>query len=398
MARFADLRICRVDVAAKAVTNYKIVANNGDIYFVFINLAQDVQFRKSTDGGITWQQDVVVFTGTAIYLSVWFDRWSSLSAGLIHCAYTESVTNDTLYRTINTESSDALSTQTVIFAGASQANGGHLTIARALGGNVYCKTCIDAGVEGGFFRLPNANVPNGAWDAARTIDEALATQDQMILMPGFAADNQDMLAIFWDGSANEISRKIYDDSANTWAETSIATGFTDLLATVATANFSAVCDLANSRVVLIAWNNVDTALADLQCWTVTESAITAKTDVVANGTDDQGLCTLGLDTVTGYWYAAYGGKSDGSETWNTAINIYGKVSTDSGATWGPEYFLSSGIFTPTSVLLGMHACMRFTKARDANPIVLCDNTGAGISARCATQIDQPSASHQMFGG
>ena len=30
------------------------------------------------------------------------------------------------------------------------------------------KLLIDAGAEGGFFRLPNANVPNGAWDAART--------------------------------------------------------------------------------------------------------------------------------------------------------------------------------------------------------------------------------------
>lgn len=320
-----------------AGAQWLIQTPGGVVYMVYVDTGSDVAFRKSTNYGLTWSNATVVFAGTTTAVAVWYDRWSDIAAGLIHIAYSESATDDTLYRTINTESSDALSTQTSIFAGTSTATGGMLAITRARGGNVYCRTCIDAGAEGGFYRLPNANVPNGAWDAARTINETLATTDQMLLFPGFAADNQDIIGIFWDASANEISRQLYDDSANTWSETSISTGMTDQAATVAFPHFDGFVDIANSRIVVVAWNGVDTANADLLGWTVTESAITAfTTPVVSNGTDDQGLCAITTDLATGDWYCFYGGKSDGSETFLTSINIYYKVSQDDGATWGPE--------------------------------------------------------------
>lgn len=329
-------------------TQYVIQANNGALYLVYVDTGSDVAFRKSTNKGLTWSAPVVVFAGTVTAISVWYDRWSDISADLIHVAYQESATDDTLYRTIDTASSDALSTQTTIFAGATTATGGWLSITRARGGNVYCYTCIDAGAEGGFFRLPNANVPNGAWDAVRTNPEALATTDQAILVPGFAADNQDIMCMFWDASANEISRYIHDDSANTWAETSIAASMTDQAATTAFPHFAAAVDLTNSRIVLVAWSAVDTLNADLRCWTVTESAITeTTTNVVLNSTDDQGLCAIGIQTNTGYWYVAYGGKSDGSETFLTAINVYYKVSTDAGATWGPETLMTNSAMDVT---------------------------------------------------
>lgn len=328
-----------------AGTSYVVQAPSGVLYLIFIDNANDLAFIKSTDGGFTWSVATVIFAGTAIGFSIWYDRWSGISAGLIHCAYTESGTHDTLYRTIDTESSDALSTQTTIFAGASAVqSGSHISITRARGGNVYCKTCIDAGAEGGFFRLPNANVPNGAWDAALTINEALATTDQMILLPGWAADNQDIIGIFWDASAEEISRQLYDDSANSWAETSIATSMTDALASATFPHFAAAVDIANSQNVLIAWSAIDAANADLRCWTVTEAAITEKTNVVLNSTDDQGFAALAIDVSnSGHWYSFYGGKSDGSETFGN-VNIYYKISKDSGATWGPESVLTPRTF------------------------------------------------------
>lgn len=323
-------------------TQYIVEANGGSVYLFYVDSGSDLAFKKSTDGGYTWGLPTVIFTGTLTSLSVWYDRWSGIAAGLIHLAYTESVTDDTLYRTVNTESSDALSTQTVIFAGASTAAGDTLSITRAAGGNVYCYTRIDAGTEGGFFRLPNANVPNGAWDAARTNPEALATQDMVILVPGFAADTQDIMAIFWDVSANEISRYVYDDSANTWAETSIATSMVEQVAATSFPHFAAAVDLANSRIVVVAWNGVDTANQDLLGWTVTESAITAfTTPVVLNATDDCALCGIGIHTGTGDWYVVYAGISTGGETWLTSVNLYYKVSTDDGATWGPETRLTN---------------------------------------------------------
>lgn len=346
MAR-ADVNIGDIAAAAYngAGTCYTIQTSTGVVYEVYVDFFSDVVYRKSSDGGFTFSDPIVVFAGTATSLSVTYDKWSGLAGGLIHCAYTESATDDTLYRTIDTASSDALSTQTSIFAGTDTALGGAISITRSRGGNVYCYTCIDAGAEGGFFKLLNANVPNGAWEAALTSPEALATQDQIILVPGFAADNQDIMAIFWDASANEISRYIYDDSANTWGETIFGAPdtFTDQVASTAFPHFAAAVDLTNSQILVVAWNAIDTLNADLTCWTVTESAITAKTNVVTNSTDDQGLCGITLDTTTGTWWVYYGGKSDGSETYPTAMNLYCNSSTDSGATWGSETVLTTQI-------------------------------------------------------
>lgn len=325
-----------------AGTQYHVQTPAGVQYRVFIDGNNDPSYTKSSDGGLTWANPSTLASVTLTALSVWYDKWSNLSTGLIHCAYTDSVSGDTLYRTIDTANSDALSTQTVIFDGASTASGGHLSITRAVGGNVLCKTCIDAGVEGGFFRLANANVPNGAWDAARTVDEALATTDQMILLPDFdAADTQDVMAMFWDASADEISRKLYDDSADTWSETSIATSMVDGVATTTFPHFSVGIDITNTGYILAAWRGIDANGADLRCWIIDASTINEVTNVVLDSVDDQGLSAVCIDPFSGKWTVYYVGKSDGSETFPSSVNLYCKQSSDSGTTWGAETLLSA---------------------------------------------------------
>ena len=367
----------------------------GVLYAIYIDTASDVSFRKSSDNGLTWTVPVVIYAGTAVSLAVWYDRWSDIAAGLIHCVYSDSGNDDTFYRTVNTESSDALSTQTTIFLGASTATTGHLSVTRAVGGNVYCKTCIDAGAEGGFYRLPAANVPSGAWDAVRTINEANAANDAIILLPDFdAADTQDIMAIFWDTSASEISRLLHDDSANTWSETSIATSMTKQTSATSFRSFGASPDIANTRHILVAWSNVDSANADLRCWTVDASTITeTSTNVVLNSTDDQGLTAFALDTATGDWWVFYVGASGGAETFKTAVNIYCKVSKDSGATWGPETKLTNQVHSIGAIW----TTPRFSSA--FGPPVVAYHADTTVDL-IAVNVPLPSrrAQHQMYGG
>jgi len=163
-----------------------------------------------------------------------------------------------------------------------------------------------------------------------------------MLLPGWNADAADVMLIFWDASNNELSVKRYDDSADTWGETSIATSMTDLPAATAFPNMNAFVDLTNSRNIVVAWSATDTANADLRCWIIDDTTITeTAANVVLNSTDDQGLCAVGIDTDTNTWYVFYGGKSDGSETFSTAINIYYKTSSDGGANWGSETLVTS---------------------------------------------------------
>jgi len=315
-----------------AGTNYSVETSAGVLYQVYVDGNSDVVFSKSLDSGKTWAAPVTVFTGTAAQLSVWFGPWSGLANGLIYCAYSESATDDVLFRTINTNSADALGTQTTIFAGLSTSISGCLSITASRGGNLICSGCIDAGIES----FAKKSTDSGAsWGNIASPYEA--TTDFLILAPGFAADNQDIICIYWDADADEISRKIYDDSLDSWAETSIATGMVELPSGSGFPNFAIAVDLSGTRLILAAWSAVDLLNADLRCWFVSESAITeTTTPVVSNSTDDQGLCAVSLDTTNGDIYVFYGGNTNGSSSFTTSLPINYKKTDDDGATWGSE--------------------------------------------------------------
>lgn len=295
-----------------------------------------INYSKSTDKAKTWNDPVFLraSTNTISYISVYYDRWSNINADLIHILFVDDTTDDVIYMNLNT-STDVLSAEVVVFNASSTAVDGFISIARMRGGNLIAGGCVDAGEEPFFKKSTDVGVN---WSDIANAYEA--TTDQLILLPGFATDTNDAICIYWDASANEISRKLYDDSGNSWGETSISGSMVDLLATIAYPNFSAAIDLTNSQIVLVAWENTDTVGADLKCWTVTEGAITAKSDVVTASSDDQGLCFISIDTVTNYLTCFYCGKSDGSETWLTSLNIYYKISQDGGTTWGDETKLS----------------------------------------------------------
>jgi hypothetical protein len=202
---------------------------------------------------------------------------------------------------------------------------------------------IDAGVEDGAW----SSTDDGAtWGDTIADPSEGATQDQYYALPGWNSDTSDFMVIFVDASANGLSVKRYDDSANTWAEAAIIAdgSFVDLTAGNSYPHVACCVDIANSRNIVVAWTAVDTANADLRLFFVTDTTITeSAANVVLNSTDDQGLCAVGLDTATGTIYVFYGGKSDGSETFNSSINIYYKTTTDDGTTWSTETLLTSDV-------------------------------------------------------
>lgn len=320
-------------------TNYMISASNGYLYNVYVDTASDISFRKSVDHGMSWSPPTVISGPiTATQLSVWYDGWSAIDTGIIHVAYVESVRDDVSYRSIDTINNDVTSSATIAFAGASTAAGAAMTICRATGGNLYIVYNIDATTELGFATSSNVGV---TWGTGTTPTEAVS--DYYMLMPGWSANNQDVQLFFWDLSANEVSVKRYNSTANTWAETSISASMTELALTTAWPNWCAVPNYSGSNNILAAWSNTDVINAKLSCWAVDDTAITKLTDIVNASTDDQGLVALSIDTGSSVWYAYYTGKTDGSEVWTSRVNVYYKTSSNFGASWGPETKLSTFI-------------------------------------------------------
>ena len=341
MAR-AETTISFIAGAQRAAqSGYIVQTPAGVIYSLFVAVMDNsLCWAKSTDGGFTWTDMIAVKSGVATSgsFSLWYDKWTPGNTGtLIHVAIFEQTTDDVIYRSLDT-ANDALGTEVVIFAGASTGAVGNtcISITRAIGGNLCCAFDIDGGTEVGFYKSTDAGAN---WSAMTDVNESAST-DYYLLAPGFAVDTQDIICIFWDRSASEISRKLYDDSGNSWAESSIAASMTAVANTTAAPQFSLTVDDANNKILLIAWSAADAANADLRFWTIDESAITEGTAVVSNGTDDQGVCALALATDTATLYAYYVGKSDGTETFATSVNIYYKTSGDGGATWGAETQLS----------------------------------------------------------
>lgn len=313
--------------------NYKIFINNSTI---------DPSYSKSLDGGMTWDTPIALKSCTCTQIAVWYDRWSGIDGDLIHIVYTDSVTDDVFYRNINTASSDSLSTEYTVFAGTDTANGGAISIARMRGGNLVVVGCIDAGSE--VFSRKSTDVGVN-WSNIAAGYEANA--DLCIVMPGWGADNQDAMMFYYDRSATEISVKYYDDSADSWSETSIATTiYLPDHTTTTLGHMNAAVDLTNSQNLLVFWTAIDAANADLRCFKVTQSAQTeTASNIVLNSTDDQGFCTISIEGSN--WYVVYAGLSNGSETYNTALKSYYKLSTDGGASWSSETELISvyGIFS-----------------------------------------------------
>lgn len=314
--------------------NYLVETVTGDLYVFFVDsLLSDVFYRKSTDGGVGWSGPVRIRLGTNQALAIWYDRWSGISGDLIHITYTDSSSDSIFYRNLDT-TDDSLATETTVFAGSTAISGGALTITRGRNGDLRVAGSIDAGTEDGAWSSTDVGATWGDTIADPSEGE---TQDQYLLLPGWNADTADVMLIFWDASSNELSVKRYDDSLNSWSETSIATSMIDEPAVNDFPHFAASVDLTNSRNIIVAWSDVDTANADLRCWIITDTAITETgANVVLNSTDDQGLCSISIDGDTGTWYVFYAGKSDGSETYSSTVKIYYKVSIDDGANWSTE--------------------------------------------------------------
>lgn len=313
-------------------TPYLVVTPTGVMYAIYVDTGSDLAFKKSLDYGLTWSAPTVIFAGTVVAFSVWYDRWSGIAAGMIYCAYSESGGSDILFRTINTESADALGTQTTVFAGTSTAAGGAFSICRARSsGAIRVAGSIDAGAEDGAWESGDGGA---TWAGTIADPSEAATQDQYLLLPDFNADTQDVALIFWDASNNELSVKRYDDSANTWTEASIATTMVDTPPATSFPHVAAAVDLTNSRLIVVAWSAVDAANQDLRMWFITNTTITeSAANVVLNATDDCHLAAVALDTNTGWIYVFWAGNPDGSEVVGTSVNVYYKVTKDDGATW-----------------------------------------------------------------
>ena len=314
-----------------------VTPSAGVIYQFYIDSGTDLKYVKSRNGGVTWDAAITVKLANFIAVcDVWFDKWTPNDTGnKIHIVYT-SITSveDTLYNYLDI-TTDTLGAEVVVQNGASYTSGTQwdrmVSITKARGGNLYITANPDGGPEAHFHRSTDGG---GTWSSRTSPWEGVT--DYMMLFPANTSDGQDILGIFWDidAGAEELSVKVYDDSANTWTETAIG-AHTNSLDYI---NMSGTVRHSDGHILLAAWNAFDVSTADLKFYDITPDAldltgkITTKTDVISNA-DDCAHCAVSIDQTDNTIYVAYLGKDDGTETIGSEVHVFYKSSADGGGAW-----------------------------------------------------------------
>lgn len=325
-------------------------------YLFFITSTGQVKYRKTVDGGASWSSSVRIdIAGFAWGIDVWFDKWTPGDAGtLVHVWWMGTGDDEINYRSLDT-AGDSLGTLRTVFVGttfSSSTNRGVRSISgtKAVGGNLYVQFWGDTD-EHAFYRSTDF----GATWTARTDGADGDGADEVLCLPDDdSADNQDIGMIYWDRTADEITVKKYDNSANSWGETSISINMID---TEFSMQLSAVVRHSDGHIIVSAWSESNAPTADLRVFDIALSTptITALTDVITNS-DNCARVALFIDQNTDDLYVIYLGNEDGSESGASRTAFY-KVSTDGGATWSSqlayqeniaddERYVSAGHSTP----------------------------------------------------
>lgn len=310
-----------------------VFINDTTGYIFFIDAtAQDLAYRKTTDGGATWPTLVVIDTAkTWSLVTVWYDQWTpgDTTGTKIHIAAVEDGTDDGWYTYLDTNG-DTLRSAVIAYAPAAtftDAADGPTSIVKGGSGYLFAHLQSSGTPIGG--QVAKSIDGGDTWTLITPTGYSATAADQIQLLP--LKTGNDIIAIRADITNNDIDYQIYNETTDVWGGTwlSIAT-----LTDSATYDqwFSASIKKSTGDVYL-AFNNA-TAVAgnDMEFRVFSDStrAWTAKTNLF---TDDATLLSPVplVDENTGDIYVSYL-----RGTLGTTMYAYYKKSSDGGTSWSAE--------------------------------------------------------------
>lgn len=317
-------------------SNYVVEDTDGELYLVISKYVNnDVYYTKSTDYGYTWSEATLIHTTTNYNnISVWYDRWSQLNSDTLRIFWNNGV--DLFYSELNLSNDNLGSVITVLDStGGSSGNYGGIGIINSRSGNILLAQGWTQNSGAGIFGKISTN-GGATWSSANVLYESGTSGfDKFGLLPGYD-NSDDFIAIYLDQSAGEISKKIYDYSAGTWSETSIATGLT--ISANSGLALGLATDTVNNQNLVSFLSGPTSTTGDLLFWKFSESSTTQLTDVITNiGTASciTNFSRISIDNNTNYWYVSYGGRA-GTNNNPNVDGIRYKYSTNGGSTWSSE--------------------------------------------------------------
>lgn len=339
IAADADIAIVTTDATGALEQSHgmrSIVFTSASVgYFFYIAADDDFGVAKTTDGGQTWNildADIDDDTTTTVYgFDVWYDQWTPGDSGtLIYIWWFEAGDDTVVFRTLNT-SDDSWGTQYTVWDGASAAlgRGTFVSGAKARGNNLLVAFDIDNGTEIGTYRSTDGGQ---TWGVRTNMVEA-AAGDELMMFPGNETDNQDMWALYQDASADALTLKMHDDSANTNSESATIVSLIEQITDgQGQRGFSGTIRSSDGHLLAVTESQYDIGTADMQTWDINGTGSITQKGAISTDVDDQYYSSIYIDSSDTV-RVAYIGKRDGLETLGTAAGVYYTTSTDGMTTW-----------------------------------------------------------------
>lgn len=341
--------------------------NNGPIwtdtltsYFFYIRLdsgGQQLFYKKTDDAWVTEGSEITLTLMAGVGFAVWFDQWTKGDTGTkIHIVAMTSL-GDVNYMEFDTADDTFLASVSVVDLGETNAVGvtwaqQQVGITKARGGNLYIAAAIHNIATGNFAESFERSTDDGVtWASRATLFDTQTGSnplDAALLIPGNDPDAQDIYIAYWDVSVTTISLKVYDDNANSFSETTIATGMTAHSAEQFR-SFQATQRHSDGHMLLAALSDINSASGDMRFWDINGAiSITEKTNVFTNEDTHHG-CHVMIDQGTKRIYVTYFGTT--AETYAN-MKVYYKTSDDGGVTWGSETLFNDGAVALVRTLWG----------------------------------------------
>jgi hypothetical protein len=263
-------------------------------------------------------------------VAAWYDKETPGDAGtLVHIAWSDSDDN-VLYATVDV-SDGTVGTIRTVDTGVTIGTTSSLervAITKTVSGNIIVAFSTQVEIE---CYKSSDNFATAGTDIADVFETA--TEEDWVLLFPADVDAGDACALFWDRSADEISLKMYDDSGNTWTETSISGSMVDDANHM---NMDGSIRHSDNHLLMAAHSDDDTTTDDLKTWDLTVNSIaaptvTAKTNVVTDQAESA-QCSVFINQQNDDVYVAYlkGG------TWTATVDVVFHKSANGMGTWAGE--------------------------------------------------------------
>ena len=323
---------------ARQIGRFSVSPAPGIAYCLFIGsspAAPGFEYRKLSGG--SWGNRVSVDAEVSAF-DTYYDKWTkNVTTTKWLILHNETDIHDALFNALDV-SDDSLDGPQTVLAGTSFSSTASFdlsvySVVRAEGGNIYAWVDGDGGTEIGFLR----SVDDGAnWTARTTTGLFETSSDRILLLPGNETDTDDIYALYYDESAGELTLKVYDNSGNSWSESSAVLSGLSTSIDSRIFPFAAAQRHSDGHIIGVVMTEEDAATTDLKVVDITNaSTFSTLTDVITN-VDDWGYPSILINQQNDDLYVVYLGSDAGDEALGSSVLSYYQVSTNGGSTWGGE--------------------------------------------------------------